>query len=75
MDIIDHGHGIKTKWDIKVHGKMPPNPPIEVRAEGPYWNVVQHRTERVYGQYSDYEDAVKDATTLAAEHKAPLILP
>ena len=81
MDIIDHGHGIKTKWDIKVHGKMPPNPDIEVRhtgrrpgEPGQDWAVVQQRSERVFGEFADKDEAIRHAEQLAEEHGVQVVL-
>lgn len=71
-NIINHGNGLKTKWKIKVSGKAPPNPPLEVRFNGTEWEIFQHRSERVLDTFGDHEDTVGAAIDLAIDHRTEL---
>lgn len=83
LGIIDHGHGVKSKWSGRASGSMPPNPPIEVQPHGDdsdafsatsAWAVVQQRTGTMFFQTDFKERAVGYATRLAQEHKTELIV-
>lgn len=80
LGVIDHGHGLKSRWTGRASGSMPPNPPIEVQPAGgdpdatAHWEVQQQRTGTVFFDHPDKAVAVGYATRLAQEHKTELIV-